>query len=41
MNHRSVFKRYGFAWVTLALFAVSLGLHWFFGWLLTLMSSMI
>jgi len=30
---RSVFTRYGFAWVTLALFLFSLVLHWVFGWL--------
>lgn len=28
----SIWKRYGFAWVTFTLFAVSLVLHWFFGW---------
>jgi lysylphosphatidylglycerol synthetase-like protein (DUF2156 family) len=26
------FKRYGFVWVTLALFAVSLAGHWIFAW---------
>ena len=25
-------KRYAYAWITLAFFAVSLGLHWLFGW---------
>jgi len=25
-------KRYGYAWVTLIFFAVSIGLHWLFGW---------
>jgi hypothetical protein len=25
-------KRYGYAWLTLAFFVVSLGLHWLFGW---------
>lgn len=25
-------KRYAYAWLTLGFFAVSLGLHWFFGW---------
>jgi len=25
-------KRYGYAWLTLLFFAVSLGLHWLFGW---------
>ena len=28
----SIFKRYGFAWVTLGFFLVSLLLHWLFGW---------
>jgi hypothetical protein len=32
MKKRSVFKRYGFAWVTLGFFLVSLALHWLFGW---------
>ena len=26
-------KRYGYIWVTLALFAISLAGHWLFGWL--------
>jgi hypothetical protein len=26
------FKRYGYAWVTLGFFLVSLGLHFYFGW---------
>jgi hypothetical protein len=25
-------KKYGYAWITLGFFAVSLVLHWFFGW---------
>ncbi|MBS0478859.1 MAG: hypothetical protein JSR79_06115 [Proteobacteria bacterium] len=25
-------KRYAYAWLTLGFFAVSLALHWFFGW---------
>jgi hypothetical protein len=25
-------KRYGYAWITLAFFLISLGLHWLFGW---------
>ena len=25
-------KRYAYAWITLAFFAVSFGLHWLFGW---------
>ena len=25
-------KRYGYAWITLAFFIVSIGLHWLFGW---------
>lgn len=25
-------KRYAYAWITLAFFLVSFGLHWFFGW---------
>lgn len=25
-------KRYGYAWITLGFFLVSLGLHWYFGW---------
>lgn len=28
-----MFKRYAYAWITLAFFAVSFGLHWLFGWL--------
>lgn len=26
------FRRYAYAWITLLFFAVSLGLHWWFGW---------
>lgn len=29
---RSVWSLYGYAWVTLALFAISLTGHWIFGW---------
>lgn len=25
-------KRYAYAWITLAFFAISIGLHWLFGW---------
>jgi hypothetical protein len=32
MEHRSVWKRYGFAWVTAALFVITLSGHWIFGW---------
>lgn len=28
----SAWKRYGYTWVTLALFLVALAGHWFFGW---------
>ena len=27
-----MFKRYAYAWITLAFFAGSFGLHWLFGW---------
>ncbi|QIK95528.1 hypothetical protein G7076_02670 [Sphingomonas sp. HDW15A] len=27
-----VFKKYAYAWLTVAFFAVSLFLHWYFGW---------
>ena len=27
-----IFRKYGYAWVTLAFFLVSLLLHWYFGW---------
>lgn len=29
----SIWKRYGFAWVTLAFFLFSLAGHWLFGWI--------
>jgi hypothetical protein len=32
MEQRSVWKRYGFAWVTAALFVITLSGHWVFGW---------
>jgi hypothetical protein len=32
MQHRSIWKRYGFAWVTGALFLITLSGHWIFGW---------
>jgi hypothetical protein len=25
-------RKYGYAWITLAFFAISFGLHWMFGW---------
>jgi len=28
----SVLRRYAYAWLTLLFFAVSFGLHWYFGW---------
>ena len=27
-----IFKKYGYAWITLSFFLVSLILHWYFGW---------
>lgn len=27
-----LFKKYAYAWITVAFFLISLGLHWFFGW---------
>jgi hypothetical protein len=27
-----IFKKYGYAWLTVGFFVVSLALHWFFGW---------
>jgi hypothetical protein len=33
MHQHSVWSRYGFAWVTLALFLITLSGHWIFGWL--------
>ena len=32
MRRQSIWKRYGFAWVTGALFVISLSGHWIFGW---------
>ena len=32
MERRSIWKRYGFAWVTGALFVITLSGHWIFGW---------
>jgi hypothetical protein len=32
MHRHSIWSRYGFAWVTGALFAISLSGHWIFGW---------
>jgi hypothetical protein len=32
MKHSSIWKRYGFAWVTIALFLITLSGHWLFGW---------
>lgn len=29
----SIFRKYAYAWITVAFFLVSLGLHWYFGWL--------
>jgi hypothetical protein len=31
-KHRSIWWRYGFAWVTGALFLITLSGHWIFGW---------
>ena len=31
-QQKSVFKKYGFAWVTLGFLAISLVGHWLFGW---------
>lgn len=33
MHHHSIWKRYGFAWVTGGFFLISLLGHWVFGWL--------
>jgi hypothetical protein len=33
MHRHSIWSRYGFAWVTLALFLITLSGHWVFGWL--------
>ena len=32
MKRLSIWKRYGFAWVTGALFIITLTGHWIFGW---------
>jgi hypothetical protein len=32
MTRHSIWKRYGFAWVTGALFVITLAGHWIFGW---------
>ncbi|NOJ47900.1 DUF6766 family protein [Bradyrhizobium archetypum] len=32
MKRQSIWKRYGFAWVTGALFVITLSGHWIFGW---------
>src|SRR5918995_4790513 len=32
MRSHSIWKRYGFAWVTGALFLITLSGHWIFGW---------
>ena len=32
MSRHSIWKRYGFAWVTGALFLITLSGHWLFGW---------
>ena len=32
MPSHSIWKRYAYAWLTLLFFAVSLALHWLFGW---------
>jgi hypothetical protein len=32
MPGHSVWKRYGYAWVTLGFFLISLAGHWLFGW---------
>ena len=31
-SKHSLFKRKGYVWITLIFFAVSISLHWFFGW---------
>lgn len=31
-NLRQILRRYAYAWLTLGFFAVSFGLHWYFGW---------
>jgi hypothetical protein len=32
MERRSIWKRYGFAWITGLLFLITLSGHWIFGW---------
>jgi hypothetical protein len=32
MKRKSIWTRYGFAWVTMALFIITLTGHWIFGW---------
>ena len=32
MEKRSPLRKYAYAWLTLAFFAVSFALHWYFGW---------
>ena len=33
MKHSTIWKRYGFFWVTMAVFLITLSGHWLFGWL--------
>ena len=28
----SIFRKYAYAWITMAFFLISLVLHWYFGW---------
>jgi hypothetical protein len=32
MKHSTIWKRYGFFWVTMAVFLITLSGHWLFGW---------
>lgn len=32
MHQPSFFRKYAYAWITVAFFLISLGLHWLFGW---------
>ena len=32
MKKHGILRKYAYAWLTLLFFAVSLGLHWYFGW---------
>ena len=32
LTAKNVLRGYGYAWLTLAFFLISLGLHWWFGW---------